>query len=143
MLYSSAGLLALVINLIINHDVLFGLKRVPARSPYRLFLIAINLYFVTDIAWGLLYERGLIALTYVDTVLYFWAMALSILLWTRYVVDYLQDRGVFGKLLLGAGWLLFICQCAMLVVNFFHPAVFSFDTGGHYEAGMLCIRLCA
>ena len=139
MLYSSAGLLALVINLIINHDVLFGrsdVKRVPALPPYRQFLIAITLYFATDIAWGLLYERGLIAQTYIDTVLYFWAMALSVLLWTRYVVNYLQDRGVFGKLLLGAGWMLFICQCVMLVANFFHPVVFSFDAGGLYEAGI-------
>ena len=99
MLYSSAGLLALVINLIINHDVLlgrFGVKRVPARRPYRQVLVAITLYFATDIAWGLLYERGLIGLTYVDTVLYFLTMALSILFWTRYVIDYLHDRGAFG-----------------------------------------------
>ena len=139
MLYSSAGLLALVINLIINHDVLmgrFGVKRVPAHRSYRQFLVAITLYLATDIAWGLLYERRLISLTYIDTVLYFLSMALSILSWTRYVIDYLQDRGIFDKLLLSAGWTLFICQCVMLVVNFFHPVVFSFDAGGHYEAGI-------
>ena len=137
MLYSSAGLLALVINLIINHDVMLGrfiLKRVPARRSYRQFLVAITLYFATDIAWGLLYERGLIGLTYVDTVLYFLTMALSILFWTRYVIDYLQDRGAFGKLLSGAGWLVFTFECAALLVNFFRPVLFSFDAAGNYQA---------
>ncbi len=139
MLYASAGLLGLVINLIINHDVLFGrfgVKRVPARRPYRRFLIAITLYFVTDIAWGLLYERGLIALTYADTVLYFLTMALSILFWTRYVIDYLQDNGFFGKLLRAAGWVLFIFECVVLLVNFFHPVLFFFDNGGNYNASV-------
>jgi len=97
MLYSSAGLLALVINLIINHDVLLdrsGGKLIPALRSYRLFLLSVNLYFVTDIAWGLLYEHGLIALTYADTVFYFLFMGLSILFWTRYVIDYLRERNV-------------------------------------------------
>lgn len=137
MLYSSAGLLALVINLIINHDVLLGrlgVKRIPAQLSYRLFLVTITLYFATDIAWGLFYERGLIALTYADTVLYFLTMALSILFWTRYVIDYLQDRGVFGKLLRASGWLLFLFECAVLVVNFFRPVLFSFDAEGNYQA---------
>ena len=137
MLYSSAGLLALVINLIINHDVMLGrfiLKRVPARRSYRQFLVAITLYFATDIAWGLLYERGLIGLTYVDTVLYFLTMALSILFWTRYVIDYLQDHSAFGKLLSGAGWLVFTFECAALLVNFFRPVLFSFDAAGNYQA---------
>ena len=82
MLYSSAGLLALVINLIINHDVLLNRsvgRLVPAYKSYRRFLIAIGLYFVTDIAWGMLYERGLITLTYADTVAYFISMAFSVL----------------------------------------------------------------
>ena len=144
MLYSSAGLLALVINLIINHDVLLGrfiLKRVPARRSYRQFLVAITLYFATDIAWGLLYERGLIGLTYVDTVLYFLTMALSILFWTRYVIDYLQDRGAFGKLLSGAGWLVFTFECAALLVNFFRPVLFSFDAAGNYQAEFARFRV--
>jgi len=136
MLYSSAGILALVINLIINHDVLMGRsagKLIPAHRSYRLFLLAITLYFVTDIAWGFLYEHGLIALTYADTVAYFVSMALSILFWTRYVIDYLRERTAFGRLLWLAGRLLFIFEIVVLVVNFFRPVLFSFE-GGVYRA---------
>jgi len=136
MLYSSAGLLALVINLIINHDVLLdrsGGKLIPALRSYRLFLLSVNLYFVTDIAWGLLYEHGLIALTYADTVFYFLFMGLSILFWTRYVIDYLRERNAFGRMLSLAGWLLFIFETVVLCVNFIRPVLFSFE-GGVYRA---------
>ena len=56
MLYSSAGLLAVIINLIINHDVLWNSSRreLPSLRSYRCFLLAITAYFLTDIAWGLL-----------------------------------------------------------------------------------------
>ena len=139
MLYSSAGLLALVINLIINHDVLLNRsvgRVVPAYRSYRRFLIAITLYFVTDIAWGMLYERGLTALTYADTVAYFVSMAFSVLFWTQYVIDYLKDQGAFSRLLSAAGRLLFTFELAVIVVNFFRPVLFYFDEYGAYHAGI-------
>jgi hypothetical protein len=125
-----------VINLIINHDVLMGKsagKLIPAHRSYRLFLLAITLFFVTDIAWGFLYEHGLIALTYADTVTYFVSMALSILFWTRYVIDYLREQTIFSRLLWLAGRLLFIFEIVVLVVNFFRPVLFCFE-GGVYRA---------
>ncbi len=83
MIYSSAGVLALLIHLIINYDVLrksFSKEPVPAHRSYRAFLFSVTVYYVTDILWGFFYERGLIALTSADTALYFASMALSILL---------------------------------------------------------------
>ena len=137
MLYSSAGFLALIIHIIINHDVLRGKpkdKLIPAHRAYRAFLFATTLYYITDILWGMLYERKLIALTYADTVVYFAAMAFSILFWTRYVVAYLKEKNRFTTLLMGAGWLLFAAQIVVLIVNLFRPILFTFDADGAYSA---------
>lgn len=47
-------------------------------------------YFLSDIFWGMLYGQRLITLAYVDTVIYFLVMVVSVLLWTRFVVAYLE-----------------------------------------------------
>ena len=137
MLYSSAGFLALLIHLIINYDVLrksSDKEVVPAHRSYRAFLLSITVYYITDILWGTLYDGGLIALTNADTALYFASMALSILLWTRYVVEYLKDKNLFGRLLLTVGWLLFAFEIIVVIANFFLPVLYSFE-GGAYQAG--------
>ena len=140
MYYSSFGLLALIIHFIINID---ALKKVgstintPTRKRYRLFLFVLALYYVSDIAWGLLYEKQWITATYIDTVLYFIAMGLSILLWTRFVVSFITNKGRFGRFLLIGGWLIFGFQVTTLILNLFFPLVFSFDAAGEYHTGKL------
>lgn len=138
MSYSSSGILALIILLIINHDVLRnrqGREIIPAHRSYRLYLIATAAYIVTDIFWGFLYEWKLTALVYADTVLYFVFMAFTILLWTRFVIDYLQERGTFSKILMLSGVLIFCFQILMLLVNFLLPILFFFSRTSEYHAG--------
>lgn len=137
MLYSSAGILALIIHIIINHDVLrgdIGKKTLPAQQAYRRLLIVVSAYFISDILWGVLYEKQLMALTYADTVAYFVTMALSILLWTRFVIVYLDEHNRFGQILNGLGWLVFASQMVAIVMNFFMPVMFSFDENNVYHA---------
>lgn len=140
MFYASFGLLALVVHLIINIDIL---KREAAttstktRSRYRHFLYVLALYYVTDILWGLLYERGWILATYIDTVVYFIAMGLSVLLWTRFVISFIDNRGRFKKLLLAGGWMIFGFVVGTLIVNLFYPVVFSFTENNEYQAEQL------
>ena len=137
MFYSSAGLLGLIVNLIINSDILLnraGDRYDPTRRNYRRFLIAMNAYFITDILWGIFYANHLIALTFLDTVVYFITMGCSILFWTLYVVRYLRENSWFGKTLLAAGWIIFGFQLAALILNFFTPCFFLFDSQGVYQA---------
>lgn len=91
MSYSIIGILTVMVLLIINSNVLFhwGVDRFPAERYYRRFLFSLIAYLVTDIIWGFLYENRLIVLTYIDTVLYFITMALSVLFWTMFVIRYL------------------------------------------------------
>lgn len=136
MLYSSAGLLALIIHLIINYDVLSSSKGnvIPAHRTYRAFLVTVMFYYVTDICWGLLYEHHLIALTIFDTQLYFLAMALSILMWTRFAVEYLQNDDIAGKMLKSFGWAFLGFAVVILIINFFNPILFEITDDGVYHA---------
>ena len=136
MTYSSAGLLALIITLIINHDVLRkreGESIIPAKKSYRAFLICVCLYYISDLLWGVLYDRQLLTLTYADTVFYFVAMGLTILYWTRYVVDYLEKNSRLDRILMIMGNLIFLFLLLSILVNFARPVMFSFDADGVYH----------
>ncbi|MBE5863076.1 MAG: diguanylate cyclase [Lachnospiraceae bacterium] len=138
MYYASFGMLALVVILIINYAALKNQKnarRPMVRSRYRRFLIVIMAYLITDALWGILYDLQYVALTYVDTVIYFLLMVASLLLWTRFVVSYLENKGVFEKLLLIAGYLLAVYSIVMLGINFYTPIAFGFDEQGQYFPG--------
>ena len=66
---------------------------------------------------------------------YYVAMASSVLLWTRYVILYLEEKSIFGSFLLYAGRAIFWFQIAGLIVNLFWPVYFTFDEAGAYHAG--------
>lgn len=136
MLYSSVGFLALIIHIIINHDLVTGdpEKRIlPSYRSYAALQASVAVYYITDILWGILYERQLIPLVFADTTVYFIAMALSVLLWTWYVVDYLKEDNFFGVVLESTGWLLFGFEMIIVVVNIFFPVLFWFDEAGVYH----------
>ena len=136
MLYSSAGILAAIVHLIVNYDVLWKYRSerlIPARRSYRAFLLAVLVYFVSDILWGILYEHKLTVLNFLDTEIYFVAMACSILLWTRYAVEYMK-AGRFGRVLKAVGWLIFGFQILVVLINNFVPILFTFDAHHEYHA---------
>lgn len=138
--YSSIPIIALLIHFIVNHDVLRkdpGKDAIPAHIKYRSFLIGVAIYYASDAAWGILYLYGyrLRWLLYADTVVYFLAMALTILLWTRYVIAYLNEKTRFGTILSCVGWVFLTFVLIVLAVNFFLPVMFRFDADGTYHAG--------
>ena len=138
MTYSIIGILAAIILLIINRDVIWNRngKNMPVTlKNYRDFLLGVMLYYITDMLWGLLESYGFIEILYADTAVHFIAMAGAVMLWTRYVVSYLDDRKTFGRFLSYAGRLFFAFGIIVVVINFFYPIQFWFDEGGGYHAG--------
>lgn len=144
MSYSIISLLALILNLIINRESLRNLKSRLNESQneqklnfrYKLFLIATNCYFIIDIAWGLLYEHHFIEklfpFLYFDCILYFLFMFLTMLTWIRYIVAYLDSHGLKSKTLLHSVWTMFTLALVYLVINHFHPFIFSFNDKHEY-----------
>ena len=138
MYYSAIGILAVLILLIENQDILFkrGLD-FPAWRIYRGFLISVLVYYFTDILWGLLESWKLALPLFIDTMVYFVAMAVSVLYWTKYAVTYLDEKSFFGRFLLYAGNVLFVAIIAVVVVNCFIPVLFSVDADCVYHASPL------
>ena len=139
MYYASIGMLSIIVHIIINFAALKKKHKAETkatRSRYRHFLYGVMLYYVADISWGLFYDNRWIALTYADTMLYFMSMVLSVLLWTRFVVAFIDNSGRFGKFLLAGGWIIFLFQIIALIINFFVPIVFGFGDNKEYQPGI-------
>ena len=137
MYYSAIGLLAVLILLIENYDVLLTRRDAfgqPVWSAYRGFLLAILAYYVTDILWGFLESRKLAGLLFADTTVYFIAMAAGLLFWARYAVAYLDEESAVGRLLVNAGRLLPGAIALLAVVNIFTPVLFTVDADCVYRA---------
>ena len=140
MTYSIIGILAAVILLISNRDVLRARgeqEMTVIERNYRLFLMGVFAYLITDMLWGILYSNHLIQLVYADTVIHFIAMATAVMLWSRYVVSYLNDSNIFGKVLDAAGKLFVAFEVIAVAVNVFHPIMFWFDESGVYQTSVV------
>ncbi len=142
--YSVISALALVLNLIINREAFkyFWIRSREHETEkrafirYNYFLIASNCYFTADIVWGILYKyhdiHSLFPFLYADCILYFLFMFLTMLTWIRYIVAYLHKRGRRSKILLCAVWMMFTLGLIYLIVNCFHPFIFSFNAQHEY-----------
>lgn len=149
MAYSSIAILALLVHLIINFDVIKSRKKGSKYSidSYRWFLYSVMFYYVTDALWGVLYEAKHPKAIYLDTVFYYIAMTVAVFLWTRYVINYLNENNIFISLLAFSGWAYLIIDGCLLIINFFYPVKFYFDQDGVYHAcitryGMLVVQIC-
>ena len=136
MTYSIIGILAAIILVITNRDVFLTRKDAieGTRHTYCWFLMAVLSYYVTDALWGVFDEYRMTKIQFADTTLYFAAMAAAVLLWTQYVVDYLERGNVFDKILRYTGWAFFVFEIIVITLNIFHPVMFWFDENGVYHA---------
>ncbi len=136
MTYSIIGILAAIILVITNRDVFLTRKDGIAntRHTYCWFLLAVLCYYVTDALWGIFDEYRMTKIQFADTTLYFAAMAAAVLLWTQYVVDYLERGNFFDKILKYTGWAFFGFEIIVITLNIFHPVMFWFDENGVYHA---------
>ena len=137
MYYASVGVISLIVTVIINFEILKKPENDTnnTKRRYRHFLYGVIVYFTSDILWGFLYGERWIIPTYIDTMMFFVSMAVSVLLWTRFVTTYLDSHGRFSKFLLASGWLVFTYQVIALVINFFIPIFFSFSEEKEYLPG--------
>ena len=139
MYYASIGFLSLVLHLIINHEVIANKtksKRQEVTARYRQFLFGLILYYLADCLWGFFADLDIVFLSYADTVLYFFSMTLSVLLWVRYVVAYIDRKGLKSTSLTYAGYVIFGLSVCAIIVNFFQPIIFAFTPENEYVPGL-------
>ena len=136
--YFIIGDLAAAALFITNRDVLMGNSlhhNDPTMVTYRHYLWMVIVYNVIDALWGIFDKLHAVTALYVDTVLYFVAMACTILFWVHYAVVYLHEDAQFERRFMMVGNVLFLLQIGSLVANFFHPVVFALDANGTYYPG--------
>ena len=139
MYYSSIGILAILILFINNFSILFrSSKRAldEAHKAYRNYLFSIAIFYITDILWSPLYELNIQTINFLETSLYFVIMAVSVLLWTKYLITYLNVRNLFGKIVIFFGYFFLIAQLLVLIINLFIPIAFWFEADGSYHTSI-------
>ena len=137
MYYSAIGILAALILIIENQDVMrnsHGAFSRPAWVVYRKFLVTVFIYYITDILWGILENLELALPLFIDTSVYFAAMAFGTLAWTHYTVVYLEgENKPFGKIFILFGKIFAALVSALVILNIFVPVMFTVGAGGEYS----------
>ena len=139
--YSCVASIALIVHLILNWRQLVdwrNAKSRPGHIEFRLFVLSLVVFFVSDMLWGLFalwkFSRFLY---YADTVLFFLTMVVSSCAWTRYVVNYLQMPRKLRGFLLWTGRGLMAFFILAMIANGFKPLFFTIDGQCEYHAGPL------
>ena len=138
-IYSIIAYIGMVIHLIVNFDMLPGRRRIfTAYGPsYRRFLASIFVYYVADACWGVFAGLKWTGALYADTVVYFIALAVSVLAWCRYVIVYLNIGRAMTRTLFTFGYALLAMYIVLLGLNFSNGCVFGFDEAGNYAPTVL------
>ena len=138
MYYSLICVLALIILLITNHDILLK-PRKPNESKsiksYRAFLHAIGTYHLTDLFWGIFDSAGLKVRLYIDTEIFFIAMSLGLILLAQYTVTYVETKSLISKIYVIASTVFFFVVVVVMIVNIFNPIMFYLDDNCGYHPG--------
>ena len=132
--YFIFSIVALVIHVLINFNTFTKKDNVVAMKYYRMFLISIAAFFITDLLWGFFAEFKNGTGLYVSTIFYFLAMASTVFLWSIFVVRYLNGNRLFSICVKVLGLLFLIAYTTLLIVNFFTPMFFMVDDNEIYHA---------
>ena len=142
-IYSAVAFVAMVIHLIINFNMITGRAMMNTRGAreYRVFLAGIFAYYLTDAGWGIFAGLGWTDILYVNTMCYYLAIAVSVLLWCRVVIAYLDMSRWTARTLSWFGYALLAFYVVLLAVNNFNNCLFYFDEDGSFVAGPLRLML--
>lgn len=137
MYYSAIGMLAAMVLVIENLDIILNRNKsfsLPSWRAYRKLLYAIFFYYACDICWGFVEKLKIATLLFADTSVYFISMALGLLCLTQYVVTYLDEDNAFSRFILYSGRVFLVVVATLVVVNIFHPILFTVDSKCVYRA---------
>lgn len=135
--YSIVGIIALIVHVILNHDVFCCAKRNDVQSVYRNFVFCILGYYITDILWGFIAHAQNAHVLYIDTIAYYIMGALAVVFWCKYVISYLKLDSAFGKVLNIVGTSFIVFCVIFLTVNHFNHLFFWIDNDCVFHTGLL------
>ncbi|MBP5445180.1 MAG: GGDEF domain-containing protein [Acholeplasmatales bacterium] len=136
MSYAMVGFVALFVVLIINSDIIFirdetsNIKHIKA---YRCFLYSVMFFCFFDGMWGVLEEVNSVIAIFIDTSLFFAAMAISVLFWANYVNKYVAAKTKMNRFwntfLTVTSFVIFTYTMVIVIINIFPNTRILFDFG--------------
>lgn len=137
MAYFVIPFIALIVHALVNSDVFLpgnpSAKQRTFRS-YRFFIFSTLAFFIADGLWGIFSAAKFVIPSYIATYLFFSFISVTVFSWTHYVVDYLEKKNIFSKMLSIIGWIFLFVTTGLLITNIFTPIMFSFTEEGDYTA---------
>ena len=142
-IYSVIPIVTIAIHLILNFNprIAHGVITTHGTHEYRRFLLGILAYYLADAGWGI--TAGLANLwpslrwmLYVDTMFYYFTIALSVLTWCLFVIAYLELNKWSARILAFFGYALLTLYAVLLMANIFNHCLFYFNEAGNYVAGL-------
>ena len=136
--YSKIGLLAIILHVIVNADIMFrkgGGVKPEVNTKYRLFLYAALYFYASDICWGVFTQLKMITLAYIFAVSFFFSMGLTVFLWIKYIRVFLNRKNIWSNVLFYVSWVLLVMEVLGLICNCFWPHMFYFSPEGEYFTG--------
>jgi len=137
MSYSVIGIVAFVVHWIMHR----GFYKKPAFTDvareFKRYLTVVTFYYVFDAAWGFINDYKIASLLYVDTLMYYLTMGLSVVFCCRYVIAFLSLGNGWGRLINTAGVGFFVMEIVSLIVNLFYPVMFWIDDDAVYHAAIM------
>ena len=115
--YSAFVIVALAIHILTNIDMFVKKDNIVAVKQFRVFVIVIALFYVTDILWGIFESNKLSVPLYVDTIIYFVMMGATVLSWTMFVTKYLEGNKVFSEIIKWTGIAFFTAEIVLLFIS--------------------------
>lgn len=137
-LYSVIGFIAIAVQMIINYKIMFLPKKNTVRKAgksYRMLMLSMLAYYITDAMWGVLAGANRISLLFADTTVYYVAMSSIIVCFYMYIVDYLEMKNQIALFFRWFGRGFFVLEIVFLIINFIYPCFFWFDQNDAYVAG--------
>lgn len=134
--YSLIGFLAIIIHMIINHDVMVRkeTKSSTKDKDYRIYLWSVFFYFLVDVLWGIINATGSVSFLYVITLIYYVAVIASVFCWCKYVITYFNLSNIIRNIFIVFSILFCTLELIALVINHFSTIIFSVDQYGNYHA---------
>ncbi len=138
MYYSLISIVALIVILIINFDVLFD-KNYKANNKqallaYRVFLFSLAMYLITDLLWGILDPLENKTYVLIDTAIYFINMGVVLWSWTFFNIKFVKGTRASQIVIRTLGYLFLTGAFVLVIINFFEPVLFSYRTNVYVPA---------
>lgn len=134
--YYQVMILVIIVHFVINGDTLinnhYG-SDLPVGKSFRMFVIGITQLFLIDGLWGYFYIHKMGTPLYIASYFYFMMVAVSFVLWIRIVYARFNQVNFYLKFIYYSAMLYLLFMIGVLIVNIFHPIIFSVDLQGNYH----------